>query len=262
MLEVQSLGKTYLGSTPHEAIRDISCSVTEGEFVALVGPSGCGKTTLLRCLSGLDSPTTGEVRVDGARVIEPVASMALVFQEYGRSLYPWLTVEQNMRLPLEAAGVSRSEIRERCDRALTDVGLQGMNDRHPWQLSGGMQQRVAIARAIAYRPRILLMDEPFASVDAQTREDLEDLMLDIRSRYDMTIVFVTHDIEESIYLSDRVIVLSQPPTTVAKVFPVNLPRERDQLGTKSLPEFIELRTAVHRAIRRDEDVTAGALAKA
>lgn len=254
LLEVNGLGKTYHGKDgSYEAIRNVTFSVSEGEFASVVGPSGSGKTTLLRCLSGLDHPTAGQVLLEDVEVTKPVASMALVFQEYGRSLYPWMNVAQNIELPLAAAKLAKNEIRKRTDQALSDVGLADLHKRHLWQLSGGMQQRVAIARAIAYRPRILLMDEPFASVDAQTREDLEDLMLRIRDQYDMTVVFVTHDIEESVYLGDRVIVLSSPPTTVQTVFDVKLPRERDQLETKGLPRFIDLRTAVHKAIRHEPE---------
>ena len=156
--------------------------------------------------------------------------MALVFQEYSRSLMPWLSVRKNVALPLRDK--SKAERAKLVDEAVEAVGLTGFIDRYPWQLSGGMQQRVAIARALAYQPQILLMDEPFASVDAQTRADLEDLILEVRERYDVTIVFVTHDIDESVYLSDRIVVLSPSPTTVKEILDVELPAAR---ATRSRP---------------------------
>jgi NitT/TauT family transport system ATP-binding protein len=176
--------------------------------------------------------------------------MALVFQEYSRSLMPWLSVRKNVGLPLRHK--SKAERAKLVDEAVEAVGLAGNLDRYPWQLSGGMQQRVAIARALAYQPQILLMDEPFASVDAQTRADLEDLILAVRERYDVTIVFVTHDIDESVYLSDRIVVLSPSPTTVKEILDVHLPRPRDQVETKELPEFAHLRAHVYRLIKREE----------
>jgi NitT/TauT family transport system ATP-binding protein len=179
--------------------------------------------------------------------------MALVFQDYSRSLYPWMTVAKNVEFPLRRKSRDRKAA---VARALESVGLAGFEDKYPWQLSGGMQQRVAIARALAYRPEILLMDEPFASVDAQTRSDLEDLVLKLRHDYGITILFVTHDIDESVYLADRVVILSQRPTVVQELLEVPLPRPRDQVATKELPEFAHLRAHVYRAIKRPELVTA------
>ncbi|WP_422647352.1 ABC transporter ATP-binding protein [Actinoalloteichus caeruleus] len=253
MLELRSVSKTYgsgAGATP--AIGEVSLTVRPGEFLTVVGPSGCGKTTLLKCMTGLLRPTSGEVLLDGRPVTGPPADMALVFQEYGRSLMPWSTVRKNIMLPLRARRVPRAERERRADEALAEVGLAGFGDHYPWQLSGGMQQRVAIARALAYRPKILVMDEPFASVDAQTRADLEDLVLRIREAHDITIVFVTHDIDESVYLSDRIAVLGPSPTSVRELVEVDLPSPRDQVATKRLAEFGELRTHVYRRIRRDE----------
>jgi NitT/TauT family transport system ATP-binding protein len=176
--------------------------------------------------------------------------MALVFQEYSRSLMPWLSVRKNVALPLRD---KRKDERTRLvEEAVEAVGLSKFIDRYPWQLSGGMQQRVAIARALAYQPQILLMDEPFASVDAQTRADLEDLILEVRERYDVTIVFVTHDIDESVYLSDRIVVLGPSPTAVKEIIEVDLPRPRDQVETKELQEFARLRAHVYRLIKREE----------
>jgi NitT/TauT family transport system ATP-binding protein len=241
MLEIRHLSKSY-GDT--QAIAELDFTVVEGEFVSVVGPSGCGKTTLLKCIAGLLAPTSGEV------VLQEDKVMALVFQEYSRSLMPWLSVRKNVALPLRDK--SKAERAKLVDEAVEAVGLTRFIDRYPWQLSGGMQQRVAIARALAYQPQILLMDEPFASVDAQTRADLEDLVLEVRERYDVTIVFVTHDIDESVYLSDRIVVLTPSPTTVKEILEVELPRPRDQVDTKELQEFVRLRAHVYRLIKREE----------
>jgi NitT/TauT family transport system ATP-binding protein len=241
MLEIRNLSKSY-GDT--QAIGDVDFTVAEREFVSVVGPSGCGKTTLLKCIAGLLEPTSGEVVLEGDRV------MALVFQEYSRSLMPWLSVRKNVALPLRDK--PKAERATLVGDAVEAVGLTDHLDRYPWQLSGGMQQRVAIARALAYQPQILLMDEPFASVDAQTRADLEDLILEVRERYDVTVVFVTHDIDESVYLSDRIVVLGPSPTAVKEILQVDLPRPRDQVETKELPDFAHLRAHVYRQIKREE----------
>jgi NitT/TauT family transport system ATP-binding protein len=245
MLEIRHLSKSY-GDT--HAIGDLDFTVGEREFVCVVGPSGCGKTTLLKCIAGLLAPTSGKV------VLQEDKVMALVFQEYSRSLMPWLSVRKNVALPLRRK--DKAERARLVEEAVEAVGLTRFIDRYPWQLSGGMQQRVAIARALAYQPQILLMDEPFASVDAQTRADLEDLILQVRERYDVTIVFVTHDIDESVYLSDRIVVLTPSPTTVKEILDVELPRPRDQVETKELPEFARLRAHVYRLIKREEATVA------
>jgi NitT/TauT family transport system ATP-binding protein len=253
MLELKNLAKTYgTGATATHAVGNVSFSIDEGEFVCVVGPSGCGKTTLLKCIAGLLRPSAGEVLLRGSPVTGPPERMALVFQEYSRSLMPWMSVRNNVLLPLRHKQLSRNERRTLVEDALAAVGLVGFMDRYPWQLSGGMQQRVAIARALAYQPQILLMDEPFASVDAQTRGDLEDLVLRVRDEFGITILFVTHDIDESVYLSDRVIVLTHAPTKVKEVIPVALPRPRDQIATKELAEFARLRAHVYRLIKREQ----------
>lgn len=254
LLEVRSLAKSYSsqeGTT--EAIADISFEVSSGEFVCVVGPSGCGKTTLLKCLAGLLSPTEGEVLLGGEEVREPPVEMGFVFQDYASSLLPWLRVESNVTFPLRHKGVSRERQAELAAETLEVVGLSEFAGHYPWQLSGGMQQRVAIARALAYEPEILLMDEPFASVDAQTRGDLEDLLLGVWEKYQVTAVFVTHDIDESVYLADRVIVLSARPSTVEEELTVDLPRPRDQIATKRLQAFTDLRTEVVRTIKHVGD---------
>ena len=252
MLDVERLQKTYgdPGGGGVEAIRDVSFAVAEEEFVCIVGPSGAGKTTLLRCICGLLSRSGGEIRLDGAVVDEPPRKMAAVFQDYSRSLLPWYTVAQNVALPLKKRIDRKTEREARVAAALQSVGLDGFGLRHPWELSGGMQQRVAIARAIAYEPEILIMDEPFASVDAQTRADLEDLILRVRKDTGTSVLLVTHDIDEAVYLSDRVVVLSARPTYVIDVVENDLPRPRDQIQTKLLPQFAEHRAHVLDLIRR------------
>ena len=253
MLEIKSLGKTYgTGPTATHAVGDLSFTVEDNELVCVVGPSGCGKTTLLKCIAGLLPPSAGEIVLRGRRITSPPPEMALVFQEYSRSLMPWTSVRNNVLLPLRHKKLTRSERARLVEEGLEAVGLTRFADHYPWQLSGGMQQRVAIARALAYQPSILLMDEPFASVDAQTRGDLEDLVLQVRDEFGITILFVTHDIDESVYLSDRIVVLTHAPTEVKEILPVDLPRPRDQIETKELPEFAHLRAHVYRLIKREE----------
>jgi NitT/TauT family transport system ATP-binding protein len=252
MLEIRNLSKTYgTDAKATRAIEDVSFTVADREFVCVVGPSGGGKTTLLKCVAGLLQPSGGEVLLRGRRVTAPPPEMALVFQEYSRSLMPWTSVRNNVLLPLRHKRLSRAERSSLVDEAVEAVGLTRFIDHYPWQLSGGMQQRVAIARALAYQPSILLMDEPFASVDAQTRGDLEDLVLRVRDEFGVTILFVTHDIDESVYLSDRIVVLTPSPAEVKEVLDVDLPHPRDQLETKELPEFTHLRAHVYRLIKRD-----------
>jgi NitT/TauT family transport system ATP-binding protein len=255
LLEIKGLGKTYgTGPMATHAVGDVSFTVDEGEFVCVVGPSGCGKTTLLKCIGGLLRPSAGEVLLRGSPVTGPPERMALVFQEYSRSLMPWMSVRSNVLLPLRHKKLSARERTSLVEDALGAVGLTRFMDRYPWQLSGGMQQRVAIARALAYQPSILLMDEPFASVDAQTRGDLEDLVLEVRNEFGITILFVTHDIDESVYLSDRIVVLTHSPTEVKELLPVELPKPRDQIATKAEPDFARLRAHVYRLIKREQDV--------
>jgi NitT/TauT family transport system ATP-binding protein len=256
MLEIEHLCKTYgSGAKATPALGDVSFTVSDGEFLCVVGPSGCGKTTLLKCVAGLLRATRGEVLLRGKRVTAPPEELALVFQEYSRSLLPWASVRNNVLLPLRHRKLSRSERSRLVEDSLDAVGLTRFIDHYPWQLSGGMQQRVAIARALAYQPSILLMDEPFASVDAQTRGDLEDLILRVRDEYGITILFVTHDIDESVYLADRVVVLTHAPTEVKEIVPVELPRPRDQIATKELSEFTHLRGHVYRLIKREQIAT-------
>jgi NitT/TauT family transport system ATP-binding protein len=263
MLEVSGLKKVYDdGSRQVEAIGDLTFELSDGQLCCLVGPSGCGKTTLLRCIAGLLEPTAGTVTLDGDIVDGPRPGMAVVFQEYGRSLFPWMTVRDNVELPLRQKKIDRGRCRELVANSLEAVGLSDSGDAHPWQLSGGMQQRVAIARALAYEPQVLLMDEPFAAVDAQTRADLEDLVRDVWKRFDMTILFVTHDIDESVYLGERVIVLSSSPTHVQDDLEIDLPAERDQLSTRSDSHFTELRAHVYEEIQKAKNGPAPARERA
>ncbi|GAA2533367.1 ABC transporter ATP-binding protein [Winogradskya humida] len=249
-LDVAGLAKTYRSpGRDVEAVRDLTFQIRRGELVCIVGPSGAGKTTLLRCIAGLLDLSGGQIRLDGTAVTEPPAGMAVVFQEYGRSLFPWLTVRGNVELPLKEKGLAKAARAAKVAEALDAVGLPDSADAHPWQLSGGMQQRVAIARAIAYEPSVLLMDEPFAAVDAQTRADLEDLVRTLWKRLGVTVLFVTHDIDESVYLGQRVLVLSNRPTVVLEDVPVDLPDDRDQLTTRSSPQFTKIRTHVYELVQ-------------
>nr|WP_232021723.1 ABC transporter ATP-binding protein [Pseudonocardia autotrophica] len=243
VLSVRSLRKSYNTGRPTErlAIADVTFDVGLGEFVCVVGPSGAGKTTLLRCLSGLLPPTSGEVRFEGTPLDSVPDKLSVVFQDYSRSLFPWLSVNRNVAVPLKVAGVGREQREARIAEVLHAVGLGDVGRSYPWQLSGGMQQRVAIARALAHRPDMLLMDEPFASVDAQTRFDLEDLILRVRAELGITVVLVTHDIDEAVYLADRVVVLSGAPSRVAEIVEVPLERPRSQLATRSSETFGTLR---------------------
>jgi NitT/TauT family transport system ATP-binding protein len=249
-LELSGVGKIYgAAEAGHVAVTDISFSVMEKEFVSIVGPSGCGKTTLIKIIAGLLKATTGTVDLFGERVTGVPDHLSVVFQDYSRSLFPWLRVGANVGFPLDSLPISRAERDERVDVALEAVGLAGAKSKYPWELSGGMQQRVAIARAIAYRPKMLLMDEPFASVDAQTRAELEDLTLKVHRDHGMTTLFITHDIDESVYLANRVIVLRRSPGRLMSVLDVDLPFPRDQIATREHDAFVRLRGEVARLIR-------------
>ena len=252
VLRVAALGKRYSSDGP-PALTDVTFDVAEGELVALVGPSGCGKTTLLRIMCGLLAPSEGTVRLDGTPVVSPSDRVALVFQDYSRSLFPWLNVLRNVAFPLSRDGLPRTDRVARAEAALREVGLDGVGSKYPWQLSGGMQQRVAIARALVSRPEVVFLDEPFASVDALTRAELQDLLLAVHAREEnrrVTIVHVTHDVDEAVYLADRVLVLTQSPGTVAASIEVGLSRPRTQTATRSSPPFLAVRNEVHDVLAR------------
>ncbi|WP_432559895.1 ABC transporter ATP-binding protein [Granulicoccus sp. GXG6511] len=245
-LEARDLGHSY---GDHEVLRGLNFTIAQGELMCIVGPSGAGKTTLLNCLTGLRRPSAGAVLFENQPIVGTPRGMAVVFQDYSRSLMPWLRVEDNVMLPLRSAGIPKDQRRQQAAEALAEVGLSDAGRKYPWQLSGGMQQRVAIARALAFRPRLVVMDEPFASVDAQTRADLEDLTLRVRDHLGITFLVVTHDIDEAVYLSDRVLALGGKPSTIKAIVRTGLPRERDQLTTKRTKQFAEVRSEIYQLIR-------------
>ena len=247
ILQVKGLGHAY---GPRQIFQGLEFSIRKGEFVCIVGPSGVGKTTLLQCLTGLQKSSEGSIHFDGQVVSGTPRGMAIVFQDYSRSLMPWLSVLDNVTLPLRSAGVPKKERRRLATEALAKVGLDDFTGSYPWQLSGGMQQRVAIARALAFEPKVIVMDEPFASVDAQTRADLEDLVLKVRDELGITVLLVTHDIDEAVYLADTVLVLAGKPASVEAMIPVDLPTPRDQLATKAEHRFAELRADVYKLIKK------------
>jgi len=253
LIGVKGLGHAY---GPRQIFEGLDFSVDKGEFVCIVGPSGVGKTTLLGCLTGLQKPTQGTIHFDGQAVKGTPEGLAIVFQDYSRSLMPWLSTRDNVALPLRSAGVGKKERLARATAALTEVGLGDFLDSYPWQLSGGMQQRVAIARALAFNPKAIVMDEPFASVDAQTRSDLEDLALKVRDELGIAVMLVTHDIDEAVYLADTILVLAGKPATVQTLIPVDLPTPREQLATKAEPRFAELRSEVYTYIKKPAAPTA------
>jgi NitT/TauT family transport system ATP-binding protein len=232
-----------------EILSPTSLAVRRGEFVCIIGPSGCGKTTLLRAAAGFVQPAAGEVRRQGAKVTGPSREAAFVFQDYGRALLPWRTVAGNVSLALEAAGIPREQRPERIARVLTTVGLAQHADKFPLQLSGGMQQRAQIARCLAQEPMLMMMDEPFGALDAMTREALQDEVSRLVQQTGLTVLFVTHDLDEAIYLGDRVVALRANPTperpSVAAVVEVPIPRPRDQLETKEHPEYLRLRRELY-----------------
>ena len=247
ILEVEGLSKSYrqAGGESTPAIEKISFRVAEREFVSLVGPSGCGKTTLLMCIAGLIAPSAGRVVVKEREVNGPPRNLVLVFQEYNKSLFAWRTVIGNVRFGLEAKGKAAHNSEEKARHLLSLVGLEGFERHYPWELSGGMQQRVAIARALAYEPEVLLMDEPFGSVDAMTRLELEDALLRLWKELGTTILFVTHDIEEAIYLSDRIYVLGRRPSRIIQEVEIHLGRPRNQLTTRADARFMALRNEIY-----------------
>jgi NitT/TauT family transport system ATP-binding protein len=220
---------------------DFSLDITPGEFVCVVGPSGCGKTTLLRLVSGLLRPTSGEVLLFGEAVTAPRRDVAVVFQDYDRALLPWRTVAGNVMLALECMGVARASRRDVAAQLLAKVGLQNHMDHYPVQLSGGMQQRLQIARCLAQQPRVLLMDEPFGALDAMTRATLQDEVLRIAAESGTTVLFITHDLEEAVYLGDRVVAMAANPGRMRDTVSVRLPAPRSQIETREHAEFLRLR---------------------
>lgn len=240
-----------------EILSPTSFDVARGEFVCIVGPSGCGKTTLLRAASGLVAASAGEVRRNGVKMSAPSREVAFVFQDYGRALLPWRTVEGNVSLALEAAGVPAGERAPRIADVLGKVGLAKHAHKFPVQLSGGMQQRAQIARCLAQKPELMMMDEPFGALDALTRQSLQDELARLVRDDGLTVLFVTHDLEEAIYLGDRVIALQANPgpgrPSLARMIDVKIPRPRDQLTTKEHPEYLQLRRELFAFIEQGHD---------
>ncbi len=251
ILSAKSVGKSYAqGTLALPIIENLTLDIREGEFVSLVGPSGCGKTTLLMCLAGLLAPSSGEVHFAGHHITEPPVGLAVVFQDYSRALLPWKTNLDNVLFGMRRVqGLSNAAKQEKARDILSAVGLTGFEKQYPWQVSGGMQQRVAIARGIASQSKLLLLDEPLAAVDAQTRADVQDLMLELAAKYQQTCLLVTHDVDEAVYMADRVLVLGPRPTKVVQEVTINLPRPRDQITTREAPEYLHARHTVLSLIR-------------
>lgn len=246
-IEARNLTKIYESRDGNVvALQDVSLRVTDSEFVAILGPSGCGKSTLLRILDGLTSADSGQVLMDGMPIERPTQERGFVFQSF--NLFPWRTVRGNIEFGMEIKGASKSERTSVSQRLIELVGLRGFEGKYPHELSGGMQQRVGIARALAIDPAVLLMDEPFGALDAQTREDMQDELLRIWAAARKTVLFVTHSIEEAIYLSDRVLIMTPRPGRVLAVLDVPFDRPRSE-SHRTLPEFAALRHEIHSRLK-------------
>lgn len=249
VLRLKGVGVTLGG---REVLSPTDLQLRRGEFLCVVGPSGCGKTTLLRAAGGFITPTVGEVWRGADRVTGPCHAVAFVFQDYGRALLPWRDARGNVALALEATGMPRAERGARIDAALATVGLASRGTAYPAELSGGMQQRLQIARCLAQRPAVMLMDEPFGALDALTRQGLQDEMAQLVHKEGLSVIFVTHDLDEALYLGDRVVVLRSHPgpgrPSVAADIEVDLNRPRDPLATREHPGFLRLRRALHQLL--------------
>ena len=246
-IEARNLCKTYESSDGNVvALQDVSLKVTDSEFVSILGPSGCGKSTLLRIVDGLANADSGEVLMDGKPIERPTQERGFVFQSF--NLFPWRTVRGNIEFGMEIKGASKNERKSVSQRLIELVGLQGFERKYPYELSGGMQQRVGIARALAIDPAVLLMDEPFGALDAQTREDMQDELLRIWAAARKTVLFVTHSIEEAIYLSDRVMIMTPRPGRILAVLDIPFDRPRSE-SHRTLPEFSALRHDIHSRLK-------------
>ena len=228
-------------------ISDISLELRQAEFLSIVGPSGTGKTTLLRMLGGLLQPTSGSVSAHGEELSGPPEGVVIVFQDYGNALLQWRSVAANVAFGIERT-LPRAQCAQRVREALAMVDLLERADDYPWSLSGGMQQRVQIARALALQPSVLLMDEPFAALDAMTKAGLQDELLRLREKTKASFVFITHDIEEAVYLGDRVAVLNGSPGRIDEIVDIDLPRPRNQITTREMPEFLAYRHRLYKAL--------------
>jgi NitT/TauT family transport system ATP-binding protein len=250
IIEVRNLSKTF--KSKHGALtvfNALNCSIERRSFLSVIGPSGCGKSTLLKLISGLETPSGGDIRFNDRVVKGPPKGMIYVFQQYTKSILPWRTVIENIEFGLQAQrSLPRKEARERCREYIDLVGLKGYEDYYPYQLSGGMQQRVCIARALICEPEVLLMDEPFSAVDAMTRAILQELVMRIWQTLPITILFVTHDVDEAVFLSTRIISLARTGGGIAEDVPIALPSPRDQIATRADPKFTELRQKLFASI--------------
>ena len=249
-LSIQGVSRTFTSAkgVATQALLPVDFEVRENDFVTILGPSGCGKSTMLRIVAGLDSPTSGRVLLDGRPVEGPGADRGMVFQSY--TLFPWLTIEQNIRFGLRERGMPESQQKERAQYFIAKVGLRGFEQHFPKQLSGGMQQRTAIARALANDPKILLMDEPFGALDNQTRVLMQELLLGIWEAERKTVMFVTHDIDEAIFMANRVAVFSARPGRIKTELAVDLPHPR-HYTIKTSPEFMDLKARLTEEIRAE-----------
>jgi len=254
IIELDNLGKAFAVNGRALTVFERLCyRIDKGSFVSIVGPSGCGKSTLLKLISGLEASTSGAVVFNGRPVVGPAKGMIYVFQQYAKSIFPWRTVMQNVEFGLNATKNLRGvQARERCREYIRLVGLEGYEHYHPYQLSGGMQQRVCIARALICEPDVLLMDEPFSAVDAMTRAILQELILKIWETIPVTILFVTHDVDEAVLLSNRVISLSHAPAAIREDLPIDLPYPRDQIKTRDDERFTALRQRLFASIFQAE----------
>lgn len=246
MVEVRSVSKIYEGGV--EALSDISLEIPEGRLTALLGPSGCGKTTLLKIIAGLLAPTSGEVIVDGRTVTGPGPERAFVFQDF--ALMPWATVMRNVAFGLEVRGVGRGEREAVAQRYIAQVGLKGFEQRYPHELSGGMRQRVGLARALAVDAKVLLMDEPFSAVDEQTRRKFQEDLLELIGTADKTFIFVTHSIEEAVYVADRVVLLSRRPSRVSEIVEPDIPRGGDPDAIRRNAAYIDTVESIWQGLKR------------
>ena len=240
-LSLKAVSKVFITPPDRQvfALDNVNLSVKSGEFLSLIGPTGCGKTTLLRIVAGMESPSGGMISVDGVMMQELNSVCTLVFQQY--SLFPWLNVLENVAFPLEMKGLKRAERNEKAMEYIELVGLKGAEKAQPYELSGGMQQRVAIARALAYDTEILLMDEPFGALDERTRHRLQQILLEIWEKRRKTVIFVTHNIDEAIYLADRIIVMALEPGRIVEELPIELPRPRNRLAEKFTDLHLKVR---------------------
>lgn len=257
-IKVSGIRKLYAApSGETTALNGVDLEIERGGFISIVGPSGCGKSTLLQIMAGLVAPTSGDVSLDGQIVDGPPPNALYVFQQYTRSLFPWKSVQANVAFGLEnRERLSRQEIDRQTRDIIKLVRLDGFENHYPWQLSGGMQQRVAIARALVCKPAVLLMDEPFSAVDALTRVGLQELVRTLWRELGLTIVFVTHDVDEGVYLSTRVVALTRSPGTVAIDLPIDLPDPRDQIKTRALPKYLDYRARLLAQLFADEGLAA------